>query len=58
MFLHTSEINLNKMEIILFQATNIIPFPLNNSGILTRELEHFGCIGITTTPPTPLSHMP
>jgi len=35
------------MEIILFQATNIIPL-----GISTRELEHFGCIGITT-PPTP-----
>lgn len=37
MFLHTSEINLNKMEIILFQATNIIPFPLNNSGHFNKR---------------------
>lgn len=40
------------MEIILFQATNIIPL-----GISTRELEHFGCIGITppSLPPRALN---
>ena len=36
------------MEIILFQATNIIRL-----GISTRELEHFGCIRITPTPLPP-----